>query len=114
MSSQIVPLLLISIAAISGASANLFFKRASAQIFEIPIYQNFQLFIGLALFSVVLVLFITAFRLGGETIIVYPAYATTYIWIALLSYKFDSTVITKMQIFGMLFVVLGVSENNFR
>lgn len=109
MKTQTLPLLLSFIAAISGAAANLLFKKGSSQVLEIPIYQNISLLFGLGLFTLVLILFMTAFRLGGETITVYPAYATTYIWIALLSWKFEGTSVTKMQILGMLFVILGVS-----
>jgi drug/metabolite transporter (DMT)-like permease len=109
MKNQLIPILIISVGALSGASANLFFKKASSQILEIPLYQNWPFFIGLGLFSVVLFLFTVAYRLGGETTVVYPAYATTYIWLAILSSKYEGAEISKTQIFGMLFVILGVS-----
>ncbi len=109
MKNQTLPILLILIASICGASANIFFKRASGQILETPIYQNGSLFIGLALFTLVLILFILSFRFGGETTVVYPAYATTYIWVAYLSYKVDGAIISKMQILGMFFIIFGVS-----
>jgi uncharacterized integral membrane protein len=109
MKSQLLLIFLILIAFICGASANLFFKKASSQILEVPVYQNTSLFVGLSLFTLVLILFILAFRFGGETTVIYPAYATTYIWVAYLSYKIDGIEISHMQIWGMFFVILGVS-----
>lgn len=109
MQNQFVPILIVSFASFCGAAANLLFKRAAAQIVEVPLYLNWFLLSGLLLFTLVLVLFLSAFRLGGETIVVYPTYATTYIWIVFLSYQFDGTTISKMQILGMSLIVLGVS-----
>ena len=109
MRSQLFPLALISIAAICGASASIFYKKASEKIFEIPLWQNIHLFIGLILFTTVLVLFITAFRHGGKFIFVYPAYATTYIWALIFAYKFDGATISKLQVCGVSLIVLGVS-----
>lgn len=109
MKSQWLPLALTLIAAISGAGANLLFKRASSQIVEVPIYQNYALFSGLTLFTLVLVLFLTAFRMGGETLVIYPTYATTYIWILILGRYFDQTEISRLQALGILLIILGVS-----
>ena len=109
MKSQLLPILIISVASFFGAAANILFKKASAQVLEVPVYQNWALLLGLVLFSLVLVMFLTAFRWGGETIVVYPTYATTYIWIVFLSYKFDGASISKIQMLGIAFVMLGVS-----
>lgn len=109
MRSQILPLILVSIAAVCGASASIFYKKASERIFEIPIYQNWPLFVGLALFTTVLFLFIAAFRFGGEYIFVYPAYATTYVWAMIFAVKFDNASVSKFQALGVFLIVLGVS-----
>ena len=109
MKNQLLPILIISVASFCGAAANILFKKASSEILEIPVYQNWALLSGLVLFSLVLVMFLTAFRWGGDTIVVYPTYATTYIWIVFLSYKFDGARISKVQMLGMAFVMLGVS-----
>ncbi len=104
-----MPIILVLIASFCGASANILFKHASAVIMEVPFYKNAALFAGIFLFTMVLILLLAAFRLGGETFIVYPTYATSYIWIVLLSYKFENAEISKFQILGMFLVALGVS-----
>jgi drug/metabolite transporter (DMT)-like permease len=113
MKNQTTPIILTLVASVCGAGANLLFKKSSQQILEIPVYQNYFLIIGLILFSSVLILFLTAFRLGGETVVIYPTYATTYIWIIFLSNKFENVPINNYHILGMLLISAGVSVIGF-
>ncbi|MGZ3742826.1 MAG: hypothetical protein ACXWRE_04115 [Pseudobdellovibrionaceae bacterium] len=108
-STIIVPVSLSLIAAAFGAIANLLYKKAAVRIFEVPLWQNGFLWLGLVLFTLVLVLFITAFRLGGNLMVVYPTYATTYIWALFLASKFSDEVISSWQYLGVGLIGLGVS-----
>ena len=80
LSNQTMPILLNLLAAIAGAFGQYFYKIGGSKIDLIPLYRNFSLFAGIFLFCLVMTLFVAAFRMGGRMSIVYPAYATTFIW----------------------------------
>ncbi|WP_413289695.1 hypothetical protein [Bdellovibrio sp. HCB337] len=114
MRSQVLlPLSLSLVAAVCGAAANLFYKKAATRFLEVPVWQNGPLFLGLLCFTLVLVLFISAFRMGGELLVVYPAYATTYIWALVFAAKFGDESISLWQYVGVGFIMLGVSFVGF-
>lgn len=109
MSSNLFPILLSAVAAVLGALANWLFKKAALQVMEVPLYKNFALGLGLVSFMAVLVLFMLAFRSGGKLLVIYPTYATTYIWALLLAKYFDREVISATQVAGIAAVMLGVA-----
>lgn len=106
---QSVPILLSLLAALSGAVAQYFYKHAALSIKEVPIYRNLQLFAGLFFFTLVLVLFIIAFRKGGRLFVIYPVYATTYIWVGLIGVWLDREPWSWIQVAGVLTIMLGVA-----
>lgn len=114
MKSSAVPILLSLVAAFCGAAANYFYKKASEKITEVPIWQNWHLFLGLFLFVSVLVLFITAFRLGGSLLLVYSCYATTYIWSLFFASKFENSSLFVTHYVGVLFILSGIILINWR
>ncbi len=107
--SQFIPIILSLAAAFAGAFAQYFYKLGSANILEIPIWKNYHIFAGIITFTLVLVLFIIAFRLGGKMFVIYPVYATTYIWGAILAKYGAKETITSYQIFGVIMIMIGVS-----
>jgi drug/metabolite transporter (DMT)-like permease len=96
------------IAAVLGAAANWLYKKAALRFFEIPVWKNLPFFLGILCFVLVLVLFIAAFRNGGRLLVVYPAYATTYIWALVLASVVEREPISPWQIGGILSIILGV------
>lgn len=107
--SQLTPILMTLVAAVSGALAQFFYKKAALNFTEVPIWNNFSLFAGLALFTLVLVLFIVAFRMGGRLFVIYPVYATTYIWVGLLGVFIGKEPWTWVQLVGVATIILGVT-----
>jgi drug/metabolite transporter (DMT)-like permease len=107
--SFVVPLLLSLFAAVLGAAANLLYKRAAQELFSVPLWKNTNLIFGLICFFLVLVLFISAFRAGGKLMLVYPAYATTYIWALVFSIKFEREAVSPWQIAGIVAIMTGVA-----
>ena len=106
--AQQTPIFLALIAAFLGAWAQYFYKNAAMKFSQVPIYQNVELFLGLISFTLVLVLFIFAFQLGGKMFVVYPVYATTYIWGGLISHYILKESISMYQVLGAAFIILGV------
>lgn len=109
MASQLIPIVLSLIAAVFGAIANWLYRRAALQLSEVSIWKNFSFMAGLFFFVLVLVLLMTAFRLGGRMMVVYPVYSTTYVWALLLALFVDHEKIVWPQYIGISLIVAGVS-----
>ena len=75
----------------------------------VPLFRNWALFSGMALFCVVMVLFVVAFRLGGRLSVVYPVYATTFIWGTLLAVGVDKEPFHWVQVAGIGAILIGVT-----
>lgn len=97
------------LAAICGAGAQYFYKHAGQKIGTVPIWKNIDLFLGISLFTLVLILLLAAFKSGGKLIVVYPIYATTYIWMAIIAIYIEKETWNISHILGMILIVLGVS-----
>lgn len=107
--SQTLPILLNLAAAIIGATGQWLYKIGGKQLGTIPLMKNWQLFVGVILFCMVMVLFVTAFKLGGKLSVVYPVYATTFVWGMLIAVNFDHEPWAWSQVAGISLIVAGVS-----
>jgi len=107
--SQWIPILLNLLAAILGAVGQYLYKLGALRLGTQPIYRNWPLYSGMVLFCVVMVLFVVAFRLGGRLSVVYPVYATTFVWGTLLAVGLDGEPVTRLQIAGVGVIVAGVT-----
>ena len=63
---------------------------------------------GVVCYGGVLVLFVGACKKGGALSVLYPVYATTFIWAALIGYFAYGTPIRPVNILGMGTLVLGM------
>jgi multidrug transporter EmrE-like cation transporter len=106
---QGLPILCYLLAGVLGAGGQYFYKMGSASLGKTPLWTNWPLFIGMLLFIVVMVLFVVGFKLGGRLGVVYPVYATSFIWGLLLAIKVEKEPWSLLQLIGVLFIVLGVS-----
>lgn len=109
MTSQTLPIILNLIAAVLGAIGQWLYKIGGLKLGTIPIYKNWHLFSGMILFCVVMVLFVASFKLGGRLSVVYPIYATTFIWGTGIALYIDKEPWAWGQIAGIALIVLGVS-----
>ena len=69
---------------------------------------NWRLLAGVACYVAVMTLFVAAFRKGGSLTVLYPIYASTFIWAALLALVFQATPIRPVNVAGMGFLVVGM------
>jgi drug/metabolite transporter (DMT)-like permease len=102
------PILLNFLAAILGAAGQALYQVGGLRLGQVPLWKNWALFLGMALFCVVMVLFVVAFKWGGKLSVTYPAYATTFIWGALIAHYFRGESISGTQVVGLTIIVLGV------
>ena len=109
MSPQFYPILMNVLAGIFGAFGQYAYKKGSQQLGSIPIYANYSLWAGMLLFCVVMVFFVVAYKMGGRMSVVYPFYATTFIWGALISHYMESEPINIHILGGTLLIVAGLA-----
>lgn len=69
---------------------------------------NWRLLVGVVCYIAVMVLFVGAFKRGGSLAVLYPIYATTFIWAALVAWAAYGDVIKPVNIAGMFLLVGGM------
>ncbi len=69
---------------------------------------NPRLLGGVICYIAVMVLFVAAFKKGGSLTVLYPIYATTFIWAALLALLVYETPIKAVNVAGMGLLVIGM------
>ena len=98
------------IASVLGALGQYLYKSgADAATGGLSSYLfNPKLLGGVICYVGVMVLFVAAFKKGGAMSVLYPIYATTFIWAALLSMIVFGTSIKPANMFGMVLLVAGM------
>ncbi len=107
--SQLLPICLNLVAAGIGAFGQYFYKKGSALLTAIPVWKNVDLIVGCLLFCGVMVFFVASYRLGGKISVVYPFYATTFLWSTAIAVFLVGESVSAMQWAGVLAVVAGVA-----
>lgn len=107
--TQTYPIIINLVAAIIGALGQYFYKLGSQKLKISPLLQNWQLLMGVILFSLVMVLFVWSFKLGGKISVTFPAYATTFIWGTLFGVVLDKEPFNLIQGGGVILVIIGIS-----
>lgn len=69
---------------------------------------NPRLLAGVVCYIGVMVLFVAAFKKGGALSVLYPIYASTFIWAAILAMVVYGTPIKPINVGGMLLLVGGM------
>lgn len=69
---------------------------------------NVQILSGVVCYIAVMVLFVAAFRRGGELSVLYPLYATTFIWAAFIGLWAYRVPIKPVNVLGMLLLIAGM------
>ncbi len=69
---------------------------------------NARLLGGVVCYVAVMVLFVAAFKKGGALTVLYPVYATTFIWAALIAWLVYAIPIRPINVAGMALLVAGM------
>jgi multidrug transporter EmrE-like cation transporter len=69
---------------------------------------NPRLLGGVVCYVAVMALFVAAFKKGGALTVLYPIYATTFIWAAFLALLVYGTPIKPVNVAGMGLLVIGM------
>jgi multidrug transporter EmrE-like cation transporter len=69
---------------------------------------NWRLLAGVVCYVAVMGLFVAAFRRGGSLSVLYPVYASTFIWAALIARLAFGEPIRAVNVLGMAALVVGM------
>jgi drug/metabolite transporter (DMT)-like permease len=105
-------MLLTLIAALVSSLAQFMFKRSVKRIDSIAhlfgLLKNRGVLLGLLGYVVGFLIYITALS-GGQLSIVYPIFASSFIFVTLISAKVLKEKITAIRAIGVLLVFIGIS-----
>ena len=86
--------------------AQVFYKLGALRLPEL--ITNYHILAGLILYGIGALILITAFKFGEVTLL-YPIIATSYIWVALLSWIIFSESIGILKVLGIVFIIAGIT-----
>jgi multidrug transporter EmrE-like cation transporter len=110
MKTPVSSMLLFLLASVLGAIGQFLYKGGAdaAQGGLISYVTNIRILLGVVCYGAVMVLFVAAFKRGGSLSVLYPIYASTFIWAALISALAFGTPVKLINIAGMVLLVGGM------
>jgi multidrug transporter EmrE-like cation transporter len=110
MRISLAAVLYFLIAALLGALGQFLYKtgaeRAGASVGSY--LANGRLLTGVVCYVAVMVLFVAGFKSGGALSVLYPLYATTFIWAALIGWAVLGEPIRVINLAGMVLLIAGL------
>lgn len=110
MSTPVISIVFFLLAALLRAAGQ-YLYRSGAELTDASAWSyvaNPRLLAGVACYVAVMALFVVAFKRGGRLTVLYPIYATTFVWAALISLTAYGTPIKPINIGGMTLLVAGM------
>lgn len=110
MNTPTISVVFFLIASVLGALGQYLYKTgADNATGGIKSYlANPRLLTGVVCYIAVMVLFVAAFKKGGALSVLYPIYASTFIWGAIIALMAFGTAIKPINVAGMLLLVGGM------
>ncbi|MAE68146.1 MAG: hypothetical protein CMJ18_28180 [Phycisphaeraceae bacterium] len=101
---------MIILAAVIGALGSYLYKSGADAVdgTVISYLASVRILTGAACYVGVMVLFVAAYRVGGGLTVLYPVYATTFIFAAIIALFAYGTPIRLVNIGGMALLVFGM------
>ncbi len=110
MKTPSVSIVMFVLAAVFGAVGQFLYKsgaeRAGGSLASY--LANPRLLGGVICYVAVMVLFVAAFKRGGSLTVLYPIYASTFIFAALIAWAADGTPIKPANVCGMALLIGGM------
>ena len=108
--TPVISVIFFLIASMLGALGQYLYKSGSdSAIGGLSSYLlNPKLLGGVVCYVGVMILFVAAFKKGGAMSVLYPIYASTFIWAAIISMMVFGTAIKPANILGMCLLVGGM------
>ncbi len=110
MNTPVVSIVYFIVAAIFGALGQYLYK-SGAEVADGTVagyLLNPRLMGGVVCYIAVMILFVAAFKKGGALTVLYPIYASTFIWAALIAMLVYGTPIKAVNVAGMALLIAGM------
>jgi drug/metabolite transporter (DMT)-like permease len=104
-------ILLFLIASIIGAIGQFLYKEGAQNASGkslMSFVANWRILIGVICYIGVMVLFVAAFRIGGELTVLYPMYASTFIWALLIGVFYLKEPLSIYKLCGTALIMGGM------
>jgi len=103
-------ILFFAAAAFLGALGQYLFKTGVKEVSQnmFLLLTSWRIWLAVFLYFLVMALFIMAFKAGGELTVLYPIYATTFIWAALIGRYLLNETFSVAKAAGMVLIICGV------
>jgi multidrug transporter EmrE-like cation transporter len=103
-------MILFLVAAFVGALGQFLYKSGAEQTTNawLSYVMNWRLMLGVLCYVAVMVLFVAAFKRGGALSVLYPLYASTFIWAAVIGLWAYGVPIRLVNVAGMILLVAGM------
>jgi len=110
MATPVISILLFLLASLFGAVGQFLYKSgADAATGGLLSYLlNVRILLGVVCYAAVMVLFVAAFKRGGSLSVLYPVYASTFIWAALIAAFAFGTPVKWVNVIGMGLLIAGM------
>ena len=101
---------LFAVAAFVGALGQLLYKAGAARLdgTVAGVLLNAPLLGGVACYVAVMGLFVAAYRIGGQPNVLYPVYASTFAWAAVLVWIGGGAPVRPVHVAGLALLVGGM------
>ena len=108
--TPLTSILLFAIAAVIGAVGQFLYKSGAEQTTAhwSSYLLNWRLLVGVVCYIGVMILFVAAFKRGGSLSVLYPVYASTFIWAAMIGLFAYGVPIKPINIAGMGLLIAGM------
>ena len=105
-----ISVVLFAIAALAGAVGQYLYKSGAEATNETlaSYLLNLRLIGGVICYVAVMVLFVAGFMKGGALTVLYPVYASTFIWAAVIGLLAYGVPIRPINIVGMALLLAGM------
>jgi hypothetical protein len=110
MQTPPVSIILFLIASLLGAVGQYLYKSGADAVggHWTGYVANPRLWLGVVCYGGVMAMFVAAFKKGGSLTVLYPLYATTFIWAAVIALCAYGTPIKLVNVVGMLVLIVGM------
>ncbi len=110
VNTPLISIALFVLAALFGAVGQYLYKSGAdaADGTLMSLVLNVRILGGVVCYIAVMVLFVVAFRKGGALSVLYPVYASTFVFAAIIALIAFGEPIKAVNILGMFVLVLGM------
>ena len=110
MRMPLISVIFFLIASALGALGQFFYKAGAEQTSAswASYLLNWRLLVGVLCYIAVMILFVAAFKQGGALSVLYPVYATTFIWAAVIGLLAFGEPIKLVNVAGMALLIGGM------